>query len=415
MPRDASIFRHFVASTVRLCQLNARNFAVPLLLAHRCVGEVAPQRPGFVPGSAPSGERSLLPDELSHDSVPELTITAVSSGEIPCSQLGNDDPGKRAEPDDQPDDSSPGRQLTIVIPCYNEQQRLPTTLEILRSTLDSWQIDYRVIVVDDGSRDHTAALVAGFSPRFSSIKLSRNSGKGAAVKTGMLSSDSAVVAFTDADLGFGLEPIRRAYYEIAAGRFDALFGDRTHPETHSFDQPRRSLARQLAGAVFRSVVRLLISPSVRDTQCGLKVFSADASRAIFSRLNTTGFAFDIEVICRADSMRMRTAAIPVEIQQSALSTVSLRRHVLPMLRETLRIRSELMTESGVADMVFGGAALHGCSLTTAMKNGPTGGSTAGDMQAAESHSPSAGSTSTTTTDPIPSQPDPTDPSQRDAA
>ena len=97
---------------------------------------------------------------------------------------------------------APDHDLTLVIPAYNEENRLPRTLRQLGEYLDQWGINYRVVVADDGSRDGTPQVASGFGPRFSTLSLPQNAGKGAAVRAGMLSGAGRVVAFTDADLPY---------------------------------------------------------------------------------------------------------------------------------------------------------------------------------------------------------------------
>jgi dolichyl-phosphate beta-glucosyltransferase len=103
---------------------------------------------------------------------------------------------------------APNHDLTLVIPAYNEETRLPRTLRQLREYLDQWGINYRVVVADDGSRDGTASVATEFGPRFSTLSLPQNRGKGAAVRAAMLSASGCVAAFTDADLPYALESLR---------------------------------------------------------------------------------------------------------------------------------------------------------------------------------------------------------------
>jgi dolichyl-phosphate beta-glucosyltransferase len=231
---------------------------------------------------------------------------------------------------------SPDHDLTLVIPGYNEEKRLPRTLSQVRTYLDQWGIDYRVIVVDDGSRDGTVAAAGGFGPRFSVISLDQNRGKGAAVRSGMLSATGRVAAFTDADLPYSLHSLRAGYELIRDGRCEVAFGARD--VQGSRQQVRRRTLRRAASLVFSQIVRFLISRDVTDTQAGLKLFSARASRAIFSRTVIDGFAFDAEVVFLTHHLGFTYQRIAVELINEEASSLSVWRHTLPMLREVFQIR-----------------------------------------------------------------------------
>jgi dolichyl-phosphate beta-glucosyltransferase len=230
----------------------------------------------------------------------------------------------------------PDHDLTLVIPGYNEEKRLPRTLSEVRAYLDHWGLDYRVIVADDGSRDGTAAAADGFGPRFSVISLPVNRGKGAAVRSGMLSATGHVVAFTDADLPYSLASLRAGYELIREGDCEVAFGARDFEG--SCERVKRRTLRRAASAVFRQVVRFLISRDVTDTQAGLKLFSADASREIFSRTVIDGFAFDAEVVFLTHHLGFSYRRIPVVLINEESSSLSVWRHTLPMLREVVQIR-----------------------------------------------------------------------------
>jgi dolichyl-phosphate beta-glucosyltransferase len=230
----------------------------------------------------------------------------------------------------------PDHDLTLIIPGYNEEKRLPRTLSQVRTYLDDWGLDYRVIVADDGSRDGTAAAADGFGPRFRVISLPMNRGKGAAVRSGMLAATGRVVAFTDADLPYSLDSLRHGYELIDSGHCEVAFGARDFEG--SCEHVKRRTLRRVASAVFRQIVRVLISRDVTDTQAGLKLFSADASREIFSRTTIDGFAFDAEVVFLTHHLRFAYRRIPVVLINEESSSLSVWRHTLPMLREVVQIR-----------------------------------------------------------------------------
>jgi dolichyl-phosphate beta-glucosyltransferase len=225
--------------------------------------------------------------------------------------------------------------LTVIVPAFNEEQRLPATLEGLASYLNRWGIDYRVLVVDDGSHDATARLTANFGSRFSTISQT-NAGKGAAVRNGMLQATGRIVAFTDADLPYDLDSLRIAYEMIATQACAVVFGARDLKES-TVRAPRR-IMRTIAHWVFSGIVQCLVSRQVTDTQCGLKIFSRSAAREIFSRTTIDGFAFDAEVVYLTHRLALAFRRVPVTLINEYSSTISLTRHALPMLMDVFRLR-----------------------------------------------------------------------------
>jgi len=230
----------------------------------------------------------------------------------------------------------PDHDLTLVIPAFNEAQRLPQTLAVLKETLTTWRLDYRVVVVDDGSSDGTARLPARYGSRFRAQRLPRHRGKGAAVRAGMLQATGAVAAFTDADLPFDLSALRHGYQLICEQTADVVCGARDLVGSGS--KVSRSLWRHCASWAFRSAVQRLLALQITDTQCGLKVFSRRAIDSIFPRQQVDGLAFDVEVLYLAERLGLTCARIPVLQLNEYASTISLRRQALPIFIELLRIR-----------------------------------------------------------------------------
>jgi len=232
--------------------------------------------------------------------------------------------------------------LTVIIPAYNEERRLPKSLAALGEFLDTSGLDYRVIVADDGSRDATPQLAARWGSRFSTVRLDQNGGKGRAVRTAMLAATGAVVAFTDADLPFRLAALLQGYEWIRQGACEIAFGSRhLAPGEHV---AKRNVLRKVASHTFNSVVKLLVSTDVTDTQCGLKIFSRRAAVEVFSRATVDGFAFDTEVVMLARRLALAHRCLPVTLVNEEASTVSLARHALPMLRDVVRIRAQLQRQ-----------------------------------------------------------------------
>lgn len=225
--------------------------------------------------------------------------------------------------------------LTLIIPAYNEETRLPKTLTDAAAYLDQWGLDYRVIVVDDGSTDQTATLTQTYGRRFSTIR-QQNGGKGSAVRKGILAATGRIIAFTDADLPYDLEALKSAFEIVATGKSDVVFGSRDMAESTNLVE--RQILRTLASQLFRGIVTLLVSRQVRDTQCGLKIFSRTAARAIFARATINGFAFDAEAVFLALCLKLRIQKVPVTLVNEYASTISLSRNAIPMLLDVIRVR-----------------------------------------------------------------------------
>ena len=229
-------------------------------------------------------------------------------------------------------------ELTVIIPAYNEQARLPKTLATLGHFLESTRLDYRVLVADDCSRDNTARLTDGRGPRFSTLRLPSHGGKGRAVRAAMLAATGQIVAFTDADLPYELSALVEGYDWIRRGLCEVAVGarrDQTPTVVH------RRLARKLASAAFRQIISRLVSPELPDTQCGLKIFSRRSAIEIFSRSEVDGFAFDAEAILLALRLGLVLQCLNVTLINEHTSTVSLVRDALPMLRDVIRARIRL--------------------------------------------------------------------------
>ncbi len=193
--------------------------------------------------------------------------------------------------------------LSVILPAFDEKHRLPPYLATIRSYLDADAGPaYEVIVVDDGSRDATAESVAAIAPQWPQLRLlrhARNEGKGAAVRTGVLAAHGEQLLFADADGAAPIEESARLAAAIQAGA-DVAVGSRLvpHPEVVRV----RNWHRGLAGRLFAATARRLLKLDVLDTQCGFKMFRAEAARRLFSAGREKGYLFDLELLLlRANS------------------------------------------------------------------------------------------------------------------
>jgi glycosyltransferase involved in cell wall biosynthesis len=232
----------------------------------------------------------------------------------------------------------PAPLVSLVIPAYDEERRLPATLGGWEGFLATQPYPAEVLVVDDGSRDGTAELVrrlAAERPWLKLIQLPGNRGKGAAVKVGMLQAQGAWAFYADADLNVAPRHLTPALALLSEGRCDVVVGSR---RLRAYAAQERSARRLVAGGLVQLARRGLVLPVVRDTQCGFKGVSRAAGQAIFRRTRIVSFAFDIEVLFLARKLGYRIAELRVETTYRAGSTFNLERHLRPFLADIVRIR-----------------------------------------------------------------------------
>lgn len=222
-------------------------------------------------------------------------------------------------------------QISVVIPAYNEAQRLPSTLAAWRSYLAAQPFAWELVVVDDGSVDSTASIAAGLNTRV--LTLRPNRGKGCAVKAGVLAAAGEVIAYVDADLNIAPEHLLLAFKEVEAGA-DLVAGRRDLAEYATAEGP----LRLLAGGLVQLTRRALVMSAIQDTQCGFKVFRRELARAVFERTRICSFAFDIEVLFLARRLGARIVEMPVPTAYRAESTFSVRKHLPRFLADVVQIR-----------------------------------------------------------------------------
>jgi dolichyl-phosphate beta-glucosyltransferase len=201
--------------------------------------------------------------------------------------------------------------LSVVVPAYNEADRLPPTLEAIRRHLDGSDETYEVIVVDDGSRDvtaETAERLCSSWPQLEVIRLDRNRGKGAAVRAGMLRARGEHRLFSDADLSTPIDELPRLRAELRGRCAVAIASRGAKGARIAVHQQWR---REFMGRTYNRLLRLLVLPGIHDSQCGFKVFTAEAAVACFEPLRTLRFGFDAEVLLRARRKGWAIAEVPV--------------------------------------------------------------------------------------------------------
>jgi len=230
------------------------------------------------------------------------------------------------------------RSLSVVIPAFNEEARLPETLPRIHGFLAERAYDAEIIVVDDGSRDRTSERVNALRSSLPMVRLrthAGNTGKGFAVLSGVGQATHEAVLFTDADLSTPIEEIERLWNAYDRG-FDVVIGSRRLPGSQiPVVQP---MHRRIMGHVFNGVVSLLCIRGIRDTQCGFKLFRTEALRRIVPRMRTQGFAFDVEILMRAREMGYRIAEVGVRWSDDRRSRIRPIQDSSQMLLQLLRMR-----------------------------------------------------------------------------
>jgi dolichyl-phosphate beta-glucosyltransferase len=229
--------------------------------------------------------------------------------------------------------------LSIVVPAFNEERRLPRSLEGIRAYLKSHSLRAEVIVVDDGSTDGTARLVELTRADFPELRLisnGRNRGKGFSVRHGMLESQGEIALFTDADLSAPIEEAEKLLAAVREGGYDGAIGSRA--VDRGLIEIHQSPFREAAGIIFNRIVRLSTGLHFQDTQCGFKAFRREKALVIFEQQRTEGFGFDPEILFLAQRNGLRIAEVPVRWAHDPATKVSVFGDSIRMFLDVLAIR-----------------------------------------------------------------------------
>ena len=212
-------------------------------------------------------------------------------------------------------------ELSIVIPAYNEERRLPRTLRTIVDYL-AGRFSYEVIVVDDGSTDRTYDVSREFFDMNQCgrvLKNDGNCGKGCSVRRGMLEASGRLRLFSDADMSTPIDQLEKLHAEIRNG-YDIAIGSRSLPDSDiKLHQP---LYRELMGKIFNRFVQKIAVRGIIDTQCGFKLFTGKAAHDIFVRQISNGFSFDVEVLFIASKLGYRVKEVPITWVNSPESKVN---------------------------------------------------------------------------------------------
>lgn len=228
--------------------------------------------------------------------------------------------------------------LSVVIPCFNEEQRLPDTVERIERYLDANKTAYELILVDDGSSDGTRGVMDAAAQHHSGVRVEampQNRGKGRALATGVAAAKGDKILVTDADLSTPIEELDKLQAALDHGAGIAIASRALRGSKVEVSQP---LYRVLMGKGFNLIVQAVLLPGIWDTQCGFKLFRGDVAHRVFSQLITDGFGYDPEVLYRARKEGTRIVEVPVVWRNSAPTKVSPVRSSFDMLKHVVRLR-----------------------------------------------------------------------------
>jgi len=228
-------------------------------------------------------------------------------------------------------------KVSVVVPAYNEEKRLPATLARIGDYLrQAGESEWEIVVVDDGSSDRTADVARAAAPEagvpVEVVVLPRNRGKGAAIREGVVRTRGERVLVSDADLSTPIEEWRR----LSDAGTPIAIGSRAIDEATV--RRRQAWYRRTLGKLFNRLVRALSVPGIRDTQCGFKLFDGAVARELFSSARIDRFAWDVEILALARARGIPIAEVPVLWFNSPESKVSVLRDLIPTMRDLIRIR-----------------------------------------------------------------------------
>ena len=275
---------------------------------------------GKIPDSEDEAESEMEPDE-------------------PFRDISSPRPQETKEELDSPAEAEVLYDLSIVIPAYNEELRLPKALlEILEYFKENKNTSYEVLIVDDGSSDATAKVAQQFcdmAPNFRLLTYEANRGKGYAVRFGVFNASGKLILFADADGATPIEELSRLEHAISQGAqvaigSRALYSRDTNVDTVWY--------RKYIGRIFNGIVNVLLLPGIADTQCGFKLFRREVALPIFRRQKAERFSFDAEILFLARKAGCRIAEVPINWNNVPGSKVNLVQDSMAMFRDLVKFR-----------------------------------------------------------------------------
>ncbi|MCW5877943.1 MAG: glycosyltransferase family 2 protein [Anaerolineales bacterium] len=229
-----------------------------------------------------------------------------------------------------------GPFISLIIPAYNEERRLPESLAKIRDFVQTQPYRSEVLIIENGSTDRSFDVAEAFCRAHTGFRVLRAAGrgKGLAVKLGMLEARGELRLMLDADLSMPVEEVSR-FLALLQGGVPVVIGSREAPGAVRYNEPEH---RHIGGRAINTMIRLLALPGLHDTQCGFKGFRAEAAEALFRRQTIMGWAFDVEILYIARLLGYQILELPIPWYYSPQSHVRPLHDALQMLRDVLTVR-----------------------------------------------------------------------------
>ncbi len=237
-------------------------------------------------------------------------------------------------------------KLSVIIPAYNEEAILADTIRVTTDALDTMQASgvfdvYELIFVSDGSADATPDILREAEQQYPQVRAciyTPNRGKGYAVRTGILASNGDIVLYTDCDLAYGTDIIEAAVRQLCDTGADVLLGSRAiHPEGYAGYTP----LRKLASILYLRILGIAAGFRLSDSQAGFKALRGDVGRKIFAQCEIDRFAFDLEMLMRAQKAGYTVTELPIKIVNHRESSIHLVRDSIRMLKDIVKIKKSM--------------------------------------------------------------------------
>lgn len=237
--------------------------------------------------------------------------------------------------------------ISVILPAYNEEKRIKKTLDSLCSYMECVfpDGDYEILAVNDGSCDGTASVISAHNGKnLQLLDYRPNRGKGGAVKYGVEHAQGNIILFTDADLPYPPENIKKALVLFQKEPYDLILGSREHAENGQKYPWYRTIMSRCFSLLVDSVLHLHVS----DTQCGFKCFRRDAAKKIFKAITLTGWGFDVELIFLAKKYGYNIGRLPVQLyHENSGSKIRIIHDTITMIKEVKRVKKN--EEAGIYD------------------------------------------------------------------